>query len=471
MYRFSRFSRFASQIARSIAHPSAFLVVLVMVCVWLLTGPVVGFSSLWQTVFNSSTTAITFLLLFLIQHTQARETAAMQLKLNELIRASEGSHNALLDIEHLTDRDYDLIRENYSLLAQQAREQLKDGNVKWATARIQMESLDSLLDPLDAEAAPDTALPDSLEEQSGDEQAEAPRNASLDRLALAAANALNAPMALIARFESDVQALPGQAGLPEPFLSQRSAPLSFAFSDHVIAVGTTVVITDTCDHSLAANSPSVTEWGIAAFAGVPLANSDSVIVGSFCVMDITPRTWTDAELALLQAFADLAAREMHHAAPDVRSRSTTAPLAAPPVVSQGNADTVSSGAIQQSASGQILVVDDSATNRKLLSHYLKTDGYTATVFASGEEALAYLQTHDTDLILLDIMMAGMDGEQVLQSIRSNEALRPIPVVMISALDEQESVNRCLHQGAQDYLLKPFTPQALHACIRKHLAAD
>jgi CheY-like chemotaxis protein len=111
-----------------------------------------------------------------------------------------------------------------------------------------------------------------------------------------------------------------------------------------------------------------------------------------------------------------------------------------------------------------------ASNQKLLSHRLEGEGYRVVLSATGQEALDYLKTNPIDLILLDIMLPGMDGEHVLQILQADRALKHIPVIMISALDEQESVRRCLQMGARDYLLKPFDPHQLHQCICMHLAA-
>ena len=117
-----------------------------------------------------------------------------------------------------------------------------------------------------------------------------------------------------------------------------------------------------------------------------------------------------------------------------------------------------------------MIVDDSATNRKLLSHRLEKAGYSVVVYATGQKALDYLQTQKVDLILLDIMLPDMDGERILQALQSDDALKHVPVIMISALDEKESKRRCLELGARDYLLKPCDPQNLQTCIRTHLAA-
>jgi low affinity Fe/Cu permease len=95
--------------------------------VWAATGPIFEFSDTWQLVINTSTTIITFLMVFLIQNTQNRDSAAMQLKLDELIRAINGAHNGLLDLEELSDEDLDMIRARFEALARESRENLKRG--------------------------------------------------------------------------------------------------------------------------------------------------------------------------------------------------------------------------------------------------------------------------------------------------------------------------------------------------------
>ena len=93
--------------------------------VWALTGPLFGFSDTWQLVVNTATTIVTFLMVFLIQNTQNRDSEAMQVKLDEIIRAMEGAENALLDLEELEDEELDRIRKDYLGLAERARDELR----------------------------------------------------------------------------------------------------------------------------------------------------------------------------------------------------------------------------------------------------------------------------------------------------------------------------------------------------------
>jgi low affinity Fe/Cu permease len=98
-----------------------------MIAVWVITGPLFGFSNTWQLIINTGTTIITFLMVFLIQNTQNRDAEAVQVKLDELIRATEGAHNALLDLEELEELELDWIRSTYSKLAKRARDDVQRG--------------------------------------------------------------------------------------------------------------------------------------------------------------------------------------------------------------------------------------------------------------------------------------------------------------------------------------------------------
>jgi low affinity Fe/Cu permease len=114
-----------SRLARAASHfcgrPRVFVIALGIILVWLITGPIFEFSDTWQLVINTGTTIITFLMVFLIQNTQNRDTEAIQLKLDELIRATQGAHNALLDLENLEEEELDEFRRRYQALALMAR--------------------------------------------------------------------------------------------------------------------------------------------------------------------------------------------------------------------------------------------------------------------------------------------------------------------------------------------------------------
>jgi low affinity Fe/Cu permease len=121
------FSRFSKWTARVTGRPASFGIAALVIVVWALTGPLFDYSNTWQLVINTGTTIITFLMVFLIQNTQNRDTEALQVKLDELIRVTEGAHIALLDLEELEEDELALIRANYARLARRAREELARG--------------------------------------------------------------------------------------------------------------------------------------------------------------------------------------------------------------------------------------------------------------------------------------------------------------------------------------------------------
>ena len=125
----SWFSRFAKATARFTGRPRTFTLAVTVILVWIVTGPIFHFSDTWQLVINTGTTIITFLMVFLIQNTQNRDTEAIQVKLDELIRATQGAHNALLDLEELEEEHLDQFRAKYQVLASSARENLSRGLV------------------------------------------------------------------------------------------------------------------------------------------------------------------------------------------------------------------------------------------------------------------------------------------------------------------------------------------------------
>ena len=121
----SWFTRFAKWTARYTGHPIAFGIAVSIIIVWGLSGPIFGFSDTWQLVINTGTTIVTFLMVFLIQNTQNRDSEAIQVKLDEIIRAIEGADNSLLDLEELDEKELDHIRADYEKLAEEAKKALK----------------------------------------------------------------------------------------------------------------------------------------------------------------------------------------------------------------------------------------------------------------------------------------------------------------------------------------------------------
>jgi low affinity Fe/Cu permease len=119
------FNHFAKWTARATGHPSTFGVAVAVILVWAVTGPVFGFSDSWQLVINTGTTIVTFLMVFLIQNTQNRDATAMQIKLDELIRALKGAHNELVDLEEMTEEELEQMKAHYTRLAERARAKLQ----------------------------------------------------------------------------------------------------------------------------------------------------------------------------------------------------------------------------------------------------------------------------------------------------------------------------------------------------------
>jgi low affinity Fe/Cu permease len=138
MYRF--FTWFAGRIASFAGQPLAFVVAFSMIVIWAATGPVFGYSDTWQLVINTGTTIVTFLMVFLIQNSQNRDAAAMQAKLDELLRAVGKARGAFIGIEHLTDAEIEKIRE---ALERETGNRASGKKSKAATAD---DSVDRLLD-------------------------------------------------------------------------------------------------------------------------------------------------------------------------------------------------------------------------------------------------------------------------------------------------------------------------------------
>ena len=122
----SWFTRFAKKTAQLTGRPGAFGLAALTIIVWLVSGPIFGYSDTWQLIINTSTTIVTFLMVFLIQNTQNRDTAAIQVKLDELIRVTQG-HNALMDLEELEEAEIEMFRRKYEAMAALARRRMDEG--------------------------------------------------------------------------------------------------------------------------------------------------------------------------------------------------------------------------------------------------------------------------------------------------------------------------------------------------------
>ena len=121
------FHRFATRVAHGAGNSSTFAIAVLVILVWALTGPVFAYSDTWQLAINTGTTIVTFLMVFLIQNSQNRDSMATQVKLDELIRATIGAHNVLLDLEQRGDSELSELGVHYADLAKQARADLIKG--------------------------------------------------------------------------------------------------------------------------------------------------------------------------------------------------------------------------------------------------------------------------------------------------------------------------------------------------------
>jgi sigma-B regulation protein RsbU (phosphoserine phosphatase) len=160
----------------------------------------------------------------------------------------------------------------------------------------------------------------------------------------------------------------------------------------------------------------------------------------------------------------------------ITASSDKHPVLAEPELAETPAGNPAAGQLASGAAqGFLLVVDDIKDNRDVLSRRLEREGYAVATADNGREALERLRADTFDMVLLDIMMPEMDGYEVLQCLKADKALRHIPVIMISALNELDSVVRCIGLGAEDYLPKPFNPTLLKArigaCLEKKRGRD
>ena len=178
-------------------------------------------------------------------------------------------------------------------------------------------------------------------------------------------------------------------------------------------------------------------------------------------------------LALIDDVVNISKIEAGEMAPHLQASDTSA-------IIQGVVTDVGSleeDAVEEAQTDQspLLIVDDNEINRDVLARHLGRQGYTTAVAENGRQALEMIRMQEFGLLLLDVMMPEMNGYQVLRHLKTDPHLRDIPVIMISALDDIESVVRCIEMGAEDYLPKPFDPVLLRArigaCLEKKRLRD
>lgn len=151
------FVRISQKIAAATGHPFVFMMAVAGIVIWAMLGPIFHYSENWQLVVNTVTTIITFLMVFLIQNTQNRDTAALHLKLNEIIRAKEGAHLSLLDIENLNEEEFQAFRRMYSKLAEEGRAKLDAGESDQDCPDTTMRPLKEEMEKLENEELPKVA--------------------------------------------------------------------------------------------------------------------------------------------------------------------------------------------------------------------------------------------------------------------------------------------------------------------------
>jgi GAF domain-containing protein len=162
--------------------------------------------------------------------------------------------------------------------------------------------------------------PDRLAALHSTQLLDSPAEEAFDRLTRLAARILDAPIALVSLVDGDRQFFKSCLGLAEPWASQRQTPLRYSFCQHVVATGQALIIDDARRHDLVRESPAVSEFGVLAYAGIPLVLPDKHVLGSFCVLDQQPRAWTDEQISLLR---DLAAGVLT----EIQQRAVAAELA------------------------------------------------------------------------------------------------------------------------------------------------
>jgi low affinity Fe/Cu permease len=133
----SLFTCFANHTAKAAGHHLTFTLAVLIIVVWAATGPIFGYSDTWQLIINTGTTIVTFLMVFLIQNTQNRDSTAMHLKIDEIIRAIDGARNSVLNLEDLEDKELETIHNRYKALAAQAQDALERDDVEEAAEHIE----------------------------------------------------------------------------------------------------------------------------------------------------------------------------------------------------------------------------------------------------------------------------------------------------------------------------------------------
>ena len=296
--------RFAARVGAVISHPLTFLVIMVCVAAWVGAWVAAGFPDFWRKLFGIATSCITFTLLFILNHRQHRDRIVTHIKLDELIRASHGAHNAILDLEKLPEQDIESIQAGYAEIAARAREALRSGHAGEATAVVEIRSIPAWCDVAGALADRDrlAAIGHAALPTIGGQVAEDRR---FDAVTRAAARQLDVPTVLLSIVTADRQVFASFVGLPPAVAAVRETPAKESFCKYVVATGRTFVVNDAGKNPLVCSNPAVQTLRIAAYCGVPVRLASGQVVGSLCAIDTRPRTWTRADEMLLADLAEV----------------------------------------------------------------------------------------------------------------------------------------------------------------------
>lgn len=169
-------------------------------------------------------------------------------------------------------------------------------------------------------------------------------------------------------------------------------------------------------------------------------------------------------LGAIRGYAELLLEDLGEEAPQLRASLQRMLKAVAAATDDGQPSSIRPPRSGNGGTATVLAVDDSADNRELLGRYLAREGHTVLAASSGAEALQLLQEEAVDVVLLDLIMPGMDGSEVLKHIKENSAWRAIPVIVISGRQDMDGIISCIEAGADDYLFKPFNQVLLQARI-------
>jgi len=299
--------RFASGVSNVISHPLTFVMVMIVMGAWLAAWGVSGFPDTWRHMQSVVTSAVTFTLLFILNHNQRGDKIVTHIKLDELIRANEGAHNAILDLEKLTEQDIEYIQSGYAEIAARAREALRGGRASEATAVVEVRTIPGwcdipavLADP--ARLASVRRLGLVTPAASG-----GPGPACYDVLTKLAARRLGVPVVLLSIVTDSKQVFASAVGLSAPLDGVRETPVRESFCQYVVGTGEPFVVNDSSHNPIVCDNPAVRSLRIAAYCGVPIRLANDMVVGSLCAIDTQPRTWTLADERLLGDLAEVAA--------------------------------------------------------------------------------------------------------------------------------------------------------------------